>query len=205
MELYFRIQSPLNQTKSNCPINICILHIGAPAGGQNPVTCAISRLAISYGHAIYVAYDGFEGLARGDLHQINLNQLFNWMGSGGSKLGTNRHLPDVNNFSDIAKNLDKYNINFLILIGGFEGYVSLDRLESVRDIYPKFRIPIILVPATISNNIPGTEYTLGCDTALNVIQQCVDYLKQSASASRKRVFIVEVSFVLHSILPVNIC
>ena len=187
-----RLQSPLPKIKSTESINICILHIGAPAGGQNSVTYAISRLAISYGHSIYVVYNGFEGFAKGDLHQINKNDLFNWMACGGSKLGTNRQLPDKYNFSDIATNLNTFNIRFLIIIGGFEGYLSLSRLESVRDTYPNFRIPIVLIPSTISNNVPGTEYTLGSDTALNVIQQCIDYLKQSASASKKRVFIVEV-------------
>ena len=194
MDLYFRLQSPLDQTKAAHLIKICILHVGAPAGGQNPVTYALSRLAISFGHIVYVVSNGFDGLANGDIQQININDLFNWMSEGGSKLGTNRHLPDITNFAGIASNLEKFNIGFLVIIGGFEGYLSLSRLESVRDTYPIFKIPIVLIPATISNNIPGTEYTLGSDTALNVIQQCIDYLKQSASASRKRVFIVEVSY-----------
>ena len=152
----------------------------------------LSKLAISYGHIVYGSIDGLEGLANGNLFRIDAHHIIKWMSCGGSKLGTNRHLPNKDNFAGIASSIEKFNIHALVLVGGFEGYLSLVRLESARQLYLPFRIPMLLVPATISNNVPGTEYTLGSDTALNVIQQCVDYLKQSASASRKRVFIVEV-------------
>lgn len=173
-------------------MNLCVIHVGAPAGGQNPFTYVLCKLALSYGHVVYGAIDGFEGLANGNIFRIDAHHIIKWMSCGGSKLGTNRHLPDKENFTGIASSIDKFNIHALVIVGGFEGFISLFRLESARQLYLPFRIPMLLVPATISNNVPGTEYTLGSDTALNVIQECVDYLKQSASASRKRVFIVEV-------------
>ena len=177
-------------------ITIGILHVGAPAGGQNPVTCAFVKLAISYGHKIFGINDGFKGLANGDLYQIELSHMVTWMTTGGSKLGTNRLLPERDSFCDIAANLEKFQIQAIVIVGGFEGYHSLIRMETARQIFPAFCIPMLFIPATISNNIPGTEYTLGTDTSLNVIQECMDYLKQSASASRKRVFIIEVSVAL---------
>jgi len=60
-----------------------------------------------------------------------------------------------------------------------------------RDKYPQFCIPIAVIPATISNNVPGTELSLGADTAVNIIIDAIDELKQSASSSKRRVFVVE--------------
>ena len=57
--------------------------------------------------------------------------------------------------------------------------------------YPDLRIPIIVVPATISNNVPGTDFCLGADTAINEICQICDRLKQSAIGTRRRVFVIE--------------
>ena len=77
------------------------------------------------------------------------------------------------------------------LIGGFEAFSSLLLLEEARQHYPAFRIPLIHLPATISNNVPVTEFSLGSDTSLNALVDACDAIKQSASASRNRVFVVE--------------
>ena len=58
--------------------------------------------------------------------------------------------------------------------------------------YPSFRIPMVLIPATLSNNVPGTEYSLGADTCLNSLMDYCDIVKQSASATRNRAFVIEV-------------
>lgn len=57
--------------------------------------------------------------------------------------------------------------------------------------YPAFQIPIIVIPCTISNNVPGTEFSLGCDTALNEITEICDRIRQSAQGTKRRVFIIE--------------
>jgi 6-phosphofructokinase 1 len=82
-------------------------------------------------------------------------------------------------------------VQALLVIGGFEAFQSLIELEEARKTHPAFRIPILQVAATISNNVPGTEFSLGCDTALNMIVGACDILKQSATASRKRLFVIE--------------
>jgi 6-phosphofructokinase 1 len=79
-----------------------------------------------------------------------------------------------------------------MIIGGFEAYTSLITLTKAREFYPGLCIPMILLPATVSNNVPGTDFSLGCDTALNCIVDACDTIKQSASSNRKRVFVVEV-------------
>lgn len=80
----------------------------------------------------------------------------------------------------------------LIIVGGFEAFVSLEQLERSRAMYPAFRIPMVLIPATISNNVPGTEYSLGADTCLNSLMEYCDIVKQSASATRGTAFVVDV-------------
>ncbi|KAJ3484473.1 hypothetical protein NLJ89_g11977 [Agrocybe chaxingu] len=77
------------------------------------------------------------------------------------------------------------------MIGGFEAFNALMILEEGRKYYPAFHIPMTHLPATISNNVPMTEYSLGSDTSLNALVDACDAIKQSASASRDRVFVVE--------------
>jgi 6-phosphofructokinase 1 len=77
------------------------------------------------------------------------------------------------------------------MIGGWSGYQAAYKLYSQRHIFPAFNIPIICLPATIDNNLPGSELSIGADTALNSIVEAVDRIKQSAVASR-RCFVVEV-------------
>jgi 6-phosphofructokinase 1 len=78
-----------------------------------------------------------------------------------------------------------------LIIGGFEAYTSVIQLSEARDDYKEFCIPLICMPATISNNVPGTDLSIGCDTALNEIVTICDKIRQSAIGSKRRVFIVE--------------
>ena len=91
----------------------------------------------------------------------------------------------------IARNIEKYEIDGLLIIGGWNAYESVYKLLSERTNYPAFNIPMICLPATINNNLPGTDFSIGADTALNNIVQAVDKIKQSAVAAR-RCFVVEV-------------
>jgi len=114
-----------------------------------------------------------------------------WVSMGGSELGTNRHLPE-NDLGTIACQLQKFEISALVIIGGFEAFISVTQLARNRHLYPALAIPIICLPATVSNNVPGTDFSIGSDTALNSIMDMCDCIKQSASSSRKRLFVVDV-------------
>jgi 6-phosphofructokinase 1 len=92
---------------------------------------------------------------------------------------------------EVALVFRKYNIQGLFLIGGFEAFTSLSELRKARDEYDEMRIPMVILPATVSNNVPGTEYSLGSDTCLNALIEYCDTCRQSASASRRRVFVIE--------------
>jgi 6-phosphofructokinase 1 len=110
---------------------------------------------------------------------------------GGAELGTNRFVPKGRDFYAIARTLEEQQIEGILLIGGWSGYESMLELFNKRANYPAFDIPMVCLPATINNNLPGTELSVGADTALNSIVWAVDKIKQSAVASQ-RVFIVEV-------------
>src|SRR5690606_28803803 len=107
------------------------------------------------------------------------------------ELGTNRKIPAGAELYQIARNIERHNINALLMIGGLAGYQAAHRLYTERHIFPALDIPIICLPASIDNNLPGSELSIGADTALNSIVEAVDRIKQSAVASR-RCFVVEV-------------
>ena len=105
-------------------------------------------------------------------------------------MGTNQTLPH-SDFQAVADQITKYNFHGILIIGGFEAYQAALELADHRDKYKEFSIPIIILPATISNNIPGTDFSIGADTALNEITENCDRIRQSAQGTNRRVFIVE--------------
>src|SRR5690606_2871819 len=163
----------------------------APAPGMNTAVRAVVRLGIDRGHRLFGVYHGFQGLIDGDIREFDWMSVNGWAIRGGAELGTNRKRPSGSDYYAIARNLEKYEIDGLLMVGGWSGYeVSLD-LYSLRHQYPAFNLPIVCLPTTIDNDLPGTELSVGADTALNSIVEAVDKIKQSAVAS-KRVFVVEV-------------
>ncbi|KAJ2782526.1 6-phosphofructokinase, alpha subunit [Coemansia javaensis] len=172
-------------------LRIAILHAGAPAGGMNTATRSAVRLCLNRGHTPLGVYNGFPGLMRGEVAEITWLEVDSWTIAGGSRLGTNRDLPTAQ-MGAAAYQLQKHGIQALMVVGGFEAYRAVLELARARPQYPAFNIPIVVVPATVSNNVPGTDYSLGSDTASNVIVRSTDMIKQSASSNRRRVFVIEV-------------
>jgi 6-phosphofructokinase 1 len=168
-----------------------VMTIGAPAAGMNSCARAFVRLLLYQGHTVLGIMEGFSGLLQDDVHPMTWKEVDGWAMCGGSNLGTNRVVPTDKILPEIAAKFGEYKIQGLLIIGGFEAFESLITLEKSRSVYMAFRIPLLGIAATISNNVPGTETSLGCDTALNTIMSAMDTLKQSAHASRKRVFVIE--------------
>jgi len=164
--------------------------VGAPAGGMNAATRAAVRYCIKQGHTPLAVHNGFRGLLDDNIHELSWLGVDGWTARGGSELGTNRTLPDVD-LGAIASRFQEHNLHGLMLIGGFEAFNALLILDNARKLYPSFNIPMVHLPATISNNVPLTEFSLGSDTSLNALVDACDSIKQSASASRNRVFVVE--------------
>ncbi|KAL1837338.1 hypothetical protein VTJ49DRAFT_2405 [Mycothermus thermophilus] len=179
-------------------MRIGFINVGAPAGGMNAAVRAGVAYCLSRGHEPVAIYNGFAGFARhhddepvGAVRSFNWLEVDGWASKGGSEIGTNRELPSESGMELIANLIEQYKFDALFLIGGFEAFHAVCQLRKARDQYPSLCIPMTLLPATISNNVPGTEYSLGSDTCLNELVEYCDKIKQSASATRRRVFVIE--------------
>ncbi|XP_028819701.1 ATP-dependent 6-phosphofructokinase, platelet type isoform X4 [Denticeps clupeoides] len=170
--------------------NVAVLNVGAPAAGMNAAVRSAVRVGISEGHKMFAVSDGFEGFHKGQIKEIKWADVGGWTGQGGSLLGTKRTLP-AKHMGKIAEQMRKYNINALLLVGGFEAYLGLMELLEARGKYDEFCVPMVMVPSTVSNNVPGSDLSIGADTALNAITDTCDRIKQSASGTKRRVFIIE--------------
>ncbi|XP_074180528.1 ATP-dependent 6-phosphofructokinase, liver type isoform X3 [Rhinolophus sinicus] len=177
-------------SKEKTSFSLAILNVGAPAAGMNAAVRSAVRSGICQGHTVYVVHDGFEGLAKGQVQEVGWHDVAGWLGRGGSMLGTKRTLPR-SYMEKIVENIRTYNIHALLVIGGFEAYEGVLQLVEARGCYEELCIVMCVVPATISNNVPGTDFSLGSDTAVNAAMESCDRIKQSASGTKRRVFIVE--------------
>ncbi|NP_001076217.1 ATP-dependent 6-phosphofructokinase, platelet type [Oryctolagus cuniculus] len=174
--------------KSNC--NVAVINVGAPAAGMNAAVRSAVRVGIADGHKMFAVYDGFDGFAKGQIKEIRWGDVGGWTGQGGSILGTKRILPGKY-LEEIATQIRTHNINAILIIGGFEAYLGLLELSAAREKHEEFCVPMVMVPATVSNNVPGSDFSIGADTALNTITDTCDRIKQSASGTKRRVFIIE--------------
>ncbi|XP_033506723.1 ATP-dependent 6-phosphofructokinase, platelet type-like isoform X4 [Epinephelus lanceolatus] len=174
----------------NSSFNVAVLNVGAPAAGMNAAVRSAVRVGITEGHKMFAVNDGFEGFYKGQIKEIKWGDVGGWTGQGGSLLGTKRTLPGKH-LEKIAEQIRIHNINALLVIGGFEALESLLQLYEARADYEELCIPMCMLPATISNNVPGTDLSIGADTSLNAIVETCDRIKQSASGTKRRVFIIE--------------
>uniref|UniRef100_A0A8D3CET9 6-phosphofructokinase n=1 Tax=Scophthalmus maximus TaxID=52904 RepID=A0A8D3CET9_SCOMX len=186
----YQLLAHINPPDAKSNINVAILNIGAPCAGMNAAVRAAVRMGIIQGHTMMAVHDGFDGLAQGQVEPITWNTVSGWTGKGGSVLGTKRSLP-AKMLEQISQNIAKFNIHALVIIGGFEAYVGGLELVQAREKYEEMCIPMVVIPATVSNNVPGSDFSIGADTALNTITSTCDRIKQSAAGTKRRVFIVE--------------
>lgn len=171
---------------------IAVMHAGASAPGMNTAVRAAVRLALDKGFRVFAVYEGFEGLVRGEVREVDWMTVNGWSSIGGSLLGTSRAAPKVkNDLMKIANALERFNIDSLLLIGGWEALEGMLLLDKKKEKFPKLGLTKVLIPATISNNLPASEFSIGSDTSLNNILEAIDKIKQSA-ITVGRVFVVEV-------------
>jgi 6-phosphofructokinase 1 len=172
-------------------LRLAVLHGGAPAPGMNTAVRVAVRVAIDNGHTMLGVHNGFKGLADGAVEEMDWMSVTGWVSRGGAELGTSRFIPTGEAFDAIAGRLEEHAIDGLLMIGGWSGYHAAHALHAQRGRYPTLARPILCLPASINNDPPGSELSIGTDTALNSIVSDVDKIKQSAVASR-RSFVVEV-------------
>ncbi|MDR3566957.1 MAG: 6-phosphofructokinase [Syntrophobacteraceae bacterium] len=169
---------------------VVIMTGGADSPGMNAALSIAARRLLDRGVSVLGSRDEFHGLTHGDFVDLQWNDLAGWMGRPSSDIGTARSSQVREDFGRIAENIAKFNIKGIIAIGGLDTYRHLERFIDMRTDFPELNIPVVLVPASIDNNLPGSDLCVGSDTALNNIVQAVDKIRDTAGATR-RAFIVE--------------
>ena len=172
------------------PRRLAIIHAGGLAPGMNPAVRAAVRLGLDRGHTMLGVRGGFQGLIDAKIEELTWGGVEGWTALGGAELGTNRQIPTLEQFYSVGRALETQQIDGLLIVGGWAAYKAIYETHRERERYPAFKIPMICLPASIDNNLPGSELSIGADTALNVIVEALDRIKQSATAAR-RCFVVE--------------
>ena len=167
--------------------SIGILTSGGDAPGMNAAVRAVTRSAISAGWKVFGIYRGWEGLIHGDIKEFTTESVSNIIQRGGTILKTARsdEFRTVEGRRKAIDNLDKFGIDALAVIGGNGSLAGAQELAREGD------IPVIGLPGTIDNDLYGTDSTIGYDTAMNTIVECVDKIRDTAT-SHDRIFFVEV-------------
>jgi len=169
---------------------IALLNVGGLAPGMNAVAGAAVRLGLDRGHTMLGVNGSFRGLMDGDVRELRWGDVEGWTSLGGAELGISRHVPTVNDLYAIGRGLEEQRVDGLLLIGGWDGFEAACTMQRERARYPAFQIPTIYLPATIDNNIPSSELSVGADSALNLIVDSIDRVRQTGIATR-RCFLVE--------------
>lgn len=184
-QVFQTLSAPPSEDLPSDARRVAVVHAGGLAPGMNQAVRAAVRLGLAAGHHILGVRGSFAGLEAGDFVELAWGDVDGWVGEGGSMLGTARAVPGVEDLYAICRSLETHRIDALLVVGGFAAYEAVRLFVTESDKFPSLRVPIAVVPATIDNNIPGTELTIGADSALNTAVTALDKVKQSASASRR--------------------
>ncbi len=169
-------------------MNIAVITSGGDSPGMNPCLAQIVKYASEKGHTVYGYRRGFLGIRDNDYRKLEVSDVQGWYKLGGTVLRTGRlpELKEAGISEKLAENLRKNHIDTLIVIGGdgsFKGALVLHEADS--------GLNVVGIPGTIDNNIYGSDYTLGFDTALNKQVNYIDDISDTALSLPGRVFFVE--------------
>ncbi|KRM89690.1 6-phosphofructokinase [Liquorilactobacillus vini] len=165
---------------------IGILTSGGDSSGMNAAIRAIARSAMSAGLEAYGINYGFAGLVAGDIHQLSSIEMDGIIARGGTILYSARFPEFAEEKTQLKgiEQLKKFGIDALVVIGGDGSYHGAERLT-------QHGFNSVGIPGTIDNDIPGTDFTIGFDTAVNTAVEALDRINDTAT-SHQRVFVVEV-------------
>lgn len=165
---------------------IAIMTSGGDAAGMNPAAKIAAQHAQNRGLKPYFVYEGLRGLIDDDIHEVTKERMQGMLYTGGTLLRSARskRFFEESYRRQAYENLKKRGINKLVVIGGDGSFRALNQF------YSDFHVPFAGIPATIDNDIPGTEYCLGVDTCQNVIRTAIDSIRDTAT-SFNRGFVIE--------------
>ncbi|WP_110927203.1 6-phosphofructokinase [Bacillus massiliglaciei] len=165
---------------------IGVLTSGGDSPGMNAAVRAVVRKAIYHDIEVYGIYHGYQGLIAGNIKKLEVGSVGDIIHRGGTILHTAR-CPEFRTEEGQLKaieQLNKHGIEGIVIIGGDGSYRGAKALT-------ERGYPCIGVPGTIDNDIPGTEFTIGFDTALNTVIDAIDKIRDTAT-SHERTYVVEV-------------
>jgi 6-phosphofructokinase 1 len=176
---------------------IALITSGGDASGMNAAVRAVTRYAIYNDLEVYGFYEGFKGLINNNFEVLTLNKVSGIIDRGGTFLYSARseRFKCREGQKDAIANLKKNNIEGLVAIGGDGTFRGSHELH-------KQGVQVVGIPATIDNDVVGTDYSIGFDTALNVIINLISKIRDTAS-SHDRIFVIEVMGRNSGMIAVN--
>lgn len=165
---------------------IAVLTSGGDSPGMNPAIRAVVRKGLYHGIEVFGVYRGYSGLINGEIKQMDLGSVGDIIHRGGTILYSARceEFKTPEGQQKGVENLKRYGIEGLVVIGGDGSFRGAQKLSDLG-------FPTIGVPGTIDNDIPCTDYTIGFDTSVNTVIECIDKIRDTAT-SHERTYIVEV-------------
>lgn len=165
---------------------IGVLTSGGDAPGMNAAVRAVVRKAIYHDLEVYGVYNGYAGLISGNIQKLGLGSVGDIIHRGGTVLYSARceEFKTKEGQQKGIEQLKKHGIDGLVVIGGDGSYMGAKALTEQG-------FPCVGVPGTIDNDIPGTQITIGFDTALNTVIDAIDKIRDTAT-SHERTFVIEV-------------
>lgn len=165
---------------------IAVLTSGGDAPGMNAAIRAVVRKGIHHGFEVFGVERGYAGILNGEFNLLNTHSVAGIIQHGGTMLKTARseEFKTEEGFALAVKNIQENYIDYLVVIGGDGSMAGAVKLTAAG-------IPTIVIPATIDNDMPGTEYTIGFDTALNTVLDAANKIRDTAE-SHERVAVIEV-------------
>ncbi|GEO03516.1 ATP-dependent 6-phosphofructokinase 1 [Adhaeribacter aerolatus] len=166
---------------------IAVFTSGGDAPGMNACIRAVVRTAIYHGIEVYGIRKGFNGMISGDFYKMESSSVSNTIQKGGTilKSARSKEFMTREGREKAYEQLKKYEIDGLVAIGGNGTFTGASMFSE------EFGIPIVGAPGTIDNDLYGTDYTIGYDTAVNTALDAIDKIRDTAD-SHERVFFVEV-------------
>ncbi|WP_243291279.1 6-phosphofructokinase [Bacillus sp. FJAT-47783] len=165
---------------------IGVLTSGGDSPGMNAAIRAVVRKAIYHDLEVYGIFHGYSGLISGNIEKLELGSVGDIVHRGGTMLYTARceEFKTVEGQQKGIEQLKKHGIEGLVVIGGDGSFMGAKKLT-------EHGFPCVGVPGTIDNDIPGTDFTIGFDTALNTVIDAIDKIRDTAT-SHERTYVIEV-------------
>lgn len=174
------------EAKSVRKKRIGVLTSGGDSPGMNAVLRAITRKGIHHGFEIFGVWRGYQGLINDDITPLQVSSVDGIIAQGGTMLRTARSedFKTAEGFRKAMHNIAERQLDGIVVIGGDGSMAGARKLSDAG-------ISTLVIPGTIDNDMPGTEYTLGFETALNTILEAVGKIRDTM-ASHERVAVIEV-------------